>query len=145
MQRGSFAYPGSHSRGREGLGSDTHSTAPDRTLLTTPRAPPTSHDGHRKPSATPAPPPSPLLTPAILNLVNFHGGQAPLLLGAGSGLSGSSQTDGLPQPGLASKFLHAGPKHNTIEQPWLLFTKKAQGGVERNLIRIPRSPSSSYY
>lgn len=56
----------------------------------------------------------PLPTPAILNLISFHGGQAPLLLGAGSGLSGSSQTDGLPQPGLASKFLHAGPKHNTI-------------------------------
>lgn len=33
---------------------------------------------------------TPLSTPAILNPVDFHSSQAPLLLGAGSGLSGWS-------------------------------------------------------
>lgn len=88
-----------HTAGKgEGL-SQTHTARPNPVPI-----PPNWH----------RPPPSALPTPANLNLVDFHGGQAPLLLGAGSGLSGLSQTDGLPQPGLASKFLHAGPKHNTI-------------------------------
>lgn len=66
---------------------------------------------HRKPSTAG---PSLHHGPMAPAPVDVGAGRAPLLLGAGFGLSGRSQTDGFPQPGLAPKFLHAGPKHNTI-------------------------------
>lgn len=131
MQRGNATHSGSHSWEREGLGF-TCTEFGSRSHLPNLPNPLISPLAQGAPSLTPHYSSSSRLpTPATLNPVAFHSG-----LEAGFRLSSWSQMDGLPQPGLASKFLHSGPKHNTISQPWLLFRKekkKTHEGVWRKI------------
>lgn len=106
MQRGNVTYSG-HIAGK-----GKSSLAPDLTFLTHPIFP-----LHQTGTGSPLlpqtqPHPSPLLPPQIL--LKFMVARPLSCWEEGPGLSGLSQMYGPPQPGPASKFLHAEPKHNTI-------------------------------